>query len=457
MSWWIVSFLEPHLEKINQALADDWELQAAFQKSNDASQDLAFGIVASTDAPLIEYAIVVRLTISENASLQVKASAGSISDGAFSLHARQADWEQFFKPSAELARPYQSFWGMLRILGSEHPEVRVSGDEQKFAQYARAWRIALDRIRDVITAAKVQNNKDGEVELPEEEELEEDALTGLYIWINHSEYGKVKIFYECAGDGPQSILFLHTAGSDSRQYHTLMNNKTLLRICTMYAFDLPGHGRSSLGTKQSPDNYKLTEDSYIESMAKVIEKVNMNSNHDLIVCGASMAGHICIAAAIRARELGIRGSIPCEGCAHLALPAAIYDLKGNDISILDPERVCGMIAPASPEYYKQQIWWQYSSQGTGVFAGDLKFYFKGWDGRDRLKNIETDYCPVYMLTGQYDYSCTTEASEETAAAIPGAVFEAMPGLGHFPLTENPKAVLPYLLKAIDHIRASRKN
>lgn len=43
-----------------------------------------------------------------------------------------------------------------------------------------------------------------------------------------------------------------------------------------------------------------------------------------------------------------------------------------------------------------------------------------------------------MLTGEYDYSCTTEASKATADKIPGAVFEPMKDLGHFPLTENPE-------------------
>jgi len=62
-----------------------------------------------------------------------------------------------------------------------------------------------------------------------------------------------------------------------------------------------------------------------------------------------------------------------------------------------------------------------------------------------------------MLTGEYDYSCTTEASKATAQKIPRAEFEPMANLGHFPLTENPKAVLPYLMKALDHIQKQRSS
>ena len=61
-----------------------------------------------------------------------------------------------------------------------------------------------------------------------------------------------------------------------------------------------------------------------------------------------------------------------------------------------------------------------------------------------------------MLTGEYDYSCSVEASKATADKIPGAVFEPMENLGHFPLTENPQAVLPYLLRALEFIQERRQ-
>lgn len=443
MSRWILNFLEPHLDKINKQLQGDREVREAFSSACSGAQSIAFTIVTTTDAPFLEHAIVVRLSQASD-SFDVSVTPGTTRDGSFTLNAKQEHWEKFFQFNS-LVRPYQSYWGMLRVLGPD--QVSVSGDKLSFAQYARVWRIVLDRIR-LIVADQVYT-----ASIPDGEEEIEDAVTGKYTWINHTDYGKVKIFYEYAGSGPQSLLFLHTAGSDSRQYHSLMNDRSLQEKCTMFAFDLPGHGRSSLGSEQSIDTYALSEDSYIESIAKVIQKVGINAP---IVCGASMAGHICIALAIRAPELGIRGSIPCEGCAHIPAPAEIYSMKGNDSSILDPEKVCGMIAPTSPEYYKRQIWWQYSSQATGVFLGDLKFYFKGWDGRDRLKDIDTEYCPVYMLTGMFDYSCTTEASKETADGIPGAVFEEMKGLGHFPLTENPRGVVGYLHKAIEYIQANRK-
>ena len=90
-----------------------------------------------------------------------------------------------------------------------------------------------------------------------------------------------------------------------------------------------------------------------------------------------------------------------------------------------------------------------------IFHGDLDFYFGGWDGRARVASIDTNSCPVYMLTGEYDWSNTPEMAQKTADKIPGAKHKAMPGLGHFPATENPKAFVPYLLEAIEHIQKVR--
>ena len=58
-----------------------------------------------------------------------------------------------------------------------------------------------------------------------------------------------------------------------------------------------------------------------------------------------------------------------------------------------------------------------------------------------------------MLTGEYDYSCTPEASQETADLIPGAELTVMPGLGHFPMSENPALFRRYLLPVLDKIDA----
>ncbi|RFU27779.1 hypothetical protein B7463_g8553, partial [Scytalidium lignicola] len=363
-------------------------------------------------------------------------------DAVFTLSARSDDWQKFF--AAIPVPPYQSYWGILRKLG-DIPGNQILGDVLGFGRCARLWRIILDHARDV--ANEVQKSTVDEAF----EDEEDDVIVGRYVWLETEGWGRSKVFWETSGTGSQNVLFLHTAGADSRQYHSLMNNKALREKLTMYAFDLPGHGRSLSGHKQHPHGHHTNEDRYVGVIAQVIKKLKLTK---VIVCGASMAGHVCLAVAMRSAELEVIGVIPCEASDHLPFHQPNYELAGylNEATI-NPERVCGMIAPTSPAKYRRQIWWTYSSQGIQMFSGDLEFYFRGWDGRGRIESIDTNACAVFMLTGEYDYSCTPADSAVTAAKIPGAVFTPMKGLGHFPATENPAQFLPYFVNGIDYIQS----
>lgn len=75
------------------------------------------------------------------------------------------------------------------------------------------------------------------------------------------------------------------------------------------------------------------------------------------------------------------------------------------------------------------------------------------DGRDRMKDIKV---PVFMLTGEYDWSNTPDMTVETAKKIPGSRHKSMPGLGHFPATENPKKFTGFLQEAVDWIMEEKK-
>jgi pimeloyl-ACP methyl ester carboxylesterase len=67
--------------------------------------------------------------------------------------------------------------------------------------------------------------------------------------------------------------------------------------------------------------------------------------------------------------------------------------------------------------------------------------------------IDTAQCAVYLMTGEYDYSCTPEAMRETAKEIAGAQAIVMTGLGHFPMSEHPERFRDYILPVLQAIRA----
>ena len=114
--------------------------------------------------------------------------------------------------------------------------------------------------------------------------------------------------------------------------------------------------------------------------------------------------------------------------------------------------VSGLVGPTAPEDARWETLWHYMQGGPGVFKGDLFFYQKDGDIRDRVADIDTSRCPLFLLSGEYDYSCTPEETLAVARSVKGSEVAIMKDLGHFPMSENPKAFLDYLLPVLDKIR-----
>ena len=145
-----------------------------------------------------------------------------------------------------------------------------------------------------------------------------------------------------------------------------------------------------------------------------------------------------------------RSRTPAEFRALIALEAADFQQPWYDTAWLHrPDvhggEVCaalvsGLIAPHSPPASRHETLWMYMQGGPGVFKGDLYFYRVDGDLREKVKTIDTSVCPLYLLTGEYDFSCTAEDTLRTAAQIPGVEVQIMKEVGHFPMSENPAEV-----------------
>ena len=110
--------------------------------------------------------------------------------------------------------------------------------------------------------------------------------------------------------------------------------------------------------------------------------------------------------------------------------------------------VSGLIGPDAPAPDRWETLWHYMQGGPGVFKGDLHFYKVDGDVRDRLAAVDTSRCPVFLLTGEYDYSCSPDDTRQVADAIPGSLMTIMTGLGHFPMSENYASFREYLLPTL---------
>lgn len=403
------------LKQLPQLLDQDPQWQA-FINTEGIHQKVTIGIqsTGSNNTVLVTVTPGGRTTV----------STGQPSAADFTLTAQPSHWANFFSPNPKA--PYTSFVG-IQGMNIVQDGAGVLGSREKYSQYAHLTTHLLSLIREGLHGPTVLDKS--------QPETDEDHLVGRYVYISAPVWGRSKVFYEKSGEGAQEIVFLHTAGSDSRQYHAVMNDARMRERCTMYAFDLPAHGRSFPGENHLPGNHTNTEDAYVGCIREFVKVLKLDRP---IICGASMAGQVCIAVAIRAEEVGAGGAIPLQGCDYLTMQRQFNDKSPLvNQSLFNPDWIYGMMAPSAPLENKRLIWHTYSGQAYGIFHGDLDFYFGGFDARDRVGGIDVRKCPIYFLTGEYDWSTTPQMSEATAKKIKGAEFKEMAGLGHFPATESP--------------------
>ena len=90
--------------------------------------------------------------------------------------------------------------------------------------------------------------------------------------------------------------------------------------------------------------------------------------------------------------------------------------------------------------------------GPSVFLNDLHYYFTDGDLRNAaFDGLDSEKCPLYLLTGEYDLSATPALTAELARLVKARHFEVMEGLGHFPMSESPRQFRRYLLPVLDRI------
>ncbi|MFZ4407758.1 MAG: alpha/beta fold hydrolase [Paracraurococcus sp.] len=320
--------------------------------------------------------------------------------------------------------------------------LRIEGDTAVFFAHLAWFKGALGLLREGPTPARAAASAApwGEAAF--------EPVTGRYLRMD-IEGRPHRVYVEEAGEGVP-LLLLHTAGSDGRQWRDLLNDAEITRRFRCIAFDMPWHGKSSPPAGWEGEEYRLTTAGYTGLVMAVARALRLDRP---IVMGCSIGGRIVLDLAAEHPD-AFRGVIGLQGSAFTG---SYYDLSVLHHARIHGGEVCGalvsgLIGPSAPEAGKWETLWHYMQGGPGVFRGDLHFYAEEGDLRGKLARIDTARCPVALLCGEFDYSCRPEDTRATAAAIPGATAVIMPGLGHFPMSEDFGALRPHLLPVLDRMR-----
>jgi pimeloyl-ACP methyl ester carboxylesterase len=365
---------------------------------------------------------------------------GAAADAAFTLAASVETWGKYAQAVPPVG--YQSVVGMVRM-----GHLKVEGDMLAFGRNLLFLEQLLAGLRPTVPI-----ERPAAVGAPVIE-----AVVGRYLRLDFNGRPH-RIYFEEAGpkaSGGIPLVCLHTAGADGRQYRALLNDAEITRRFRVIAFDLPWHGKSSPPPGFEREAYQLTTDLYVDTVMAVCRALQLEKP---VVIGCSIGGRAVLHLALRHGDY-FRAAIGLQSATH-ADPGA--DTRLRDLGVLYRPDVHGqeaaagsvacLIAPTSPQADTWETLWHYMQGGPGVFLGDLHYYFTDGDLRNGLLDrLDTERCPLHLLTGEYDLSATPELTAELAKLVKATSFQVMEGLGHFPMSENPAQFRKYLLPVLDRI------
>ena len=282
-----------------------------------------------------------------------------------------------------------------------------------------------------------------------------ESVTGKYahVVVQGVEY---RIYYEESGRGIP-LVCQHTAGSEGRQYRHFTSDKQITSKYRVIVPDLPFHGKSLPPESEEwwKKEYKLTKSFFLDFHTEFCRALELERP---VYIGCSMGGFLAPDLALERPNvyravIGLEASLgygPRVLISHNWLNMWYHPRVGNDV-----KSACmwGMCSPTSPEKYRRETCYVYSQGAPPVFKGDLHYYFSEHDMTDgkTAKKIDTSKVAVYLLTGEYDTSCTPEDTRKLADQIEGVKFTVMKGLGHFSITEDFEKLKQYLMPVLDEI------
>lgn len=268
------------------------------------------------------------------------------------------------------------------------------------------------------------------------------------VEVTHTRVRGLRLEALVAGEGPPVVL-IHGLGANKVSF--LPTVSALAEGYEVHALDLPGFGRSS---RPAPVGRRYSMAWFADVVNGYLIARNLDATH---LIGNSMGGRIALEVALRHRRsvhsivglgpaLGfdltrpiapLLRALPSQwaGAAPLRVPRSSVEALVRSL-FADPD-----VLP--PEHHRAAAddvvaAWQDPGHRLAVLAAARQLGMEPGNGRAaywrRLRGLTV---PSYWIFGEQDRLVASRYAARVAAAIPDAVVETWPGVGHVPQFEAP--------------------
>jgi len=355
--------------------------------------------------------------------------------GVVTLAGADDVWDQLL---AEVPPP-----GATDVVAAFGAGLRPSGDGLLLWQYYPAIQRAVELLRPAPAAAPAPTAATGPTR-------KFDSPVGRYVHLDLDGVDH-RIYFEEAGAGIP-LLLQHTAGAHGIQWRHLFECAEITDHFRVIAYDLPFHGKSvpPVGVRWWEQRYQLTSERARAVPVTLAAALELDQP---VFMGCSVGGllaldlarhHPDVFRAVVSLEGSLRIDADVQAMAWLWHPQVSNETKARLME--------GLMSPTSPIEYRKETAQVYGAGWPPLFAGDLHYYFDDHDLTADAGAIDTALVGVHILSGEYDHSAPPSHGRAAHEAIAGSTFAEMPGMGHFPMSEDPERFLGFVLPVLESIR-----
>lgn len=264
-----------------------------------------------------------------------------------------------------------------------------------------------------------------------------------------------KLSYLKAGSGKPLIL-MHTIRTQLEYFHEVIPE--LSKHFTVYAIDLPGHGRSSIDTKVNYDEPYMRQ-----AIVAFIEKLDLS---DVTLVGESIGGVLALTVASVKSERIIKvvssntydyetryadGLRRGNWFANIVIANYAIPIHGAIFAAVENWLFLGLVMKGG---FKNKRWMPSPLLSIFNRTGYRKGFryvernvFANWRSWDKARALYAGVnAPVTLVYGDHDWSTISER-QRTARELGNLNIITLNNTGHFAFVDNPSKLLDVVLRA----------